>query len=69
MCLFIWPWKMIGEYADGEQVTVGGSNEEDCMTKLADLQEKHGALTWYTGVCDEDYECGKYIGAENFIYD
>jgi hypothetical protein len=64
-----YPWKMVGEYADGEQVTVGGSNEEDCMQKLIDRIEQHGELTWYSGVTDEDYQFGKYIGEENFIYD
>lgn len=27
MSLFIWPWKMVGEYADGEQVTVGATTK------------------------------------------
>ena len=39
------------------------------MYKLIELQEKHGELTWYSGVCDEDYVDGEYIGRENFIYD
>lgn len=39
------------------------------MIKLINLEEKHGALTWYSGVCDEDYQGGEYIGSENFIYD
>ena len=62
------PWKMIGRYADDEEIEVGGCNEEDCMCKLIDLQEKHGELVWYSGVCDEGYVDGEYIGRENFVY-
>lgn len=69
MSLFAYPWKMVGRYADDEVVTVGGSSEEDCMEKLAALEKKHGELTWYSGVSDEDYAFGEYIGRENFIYD
>ena len=63
------PWKMIGRYTDDEEITVSGFSEEECMYKLIDLQEKHGALTWYSGINDEDYVDGEYIGRENFIYD
>ena len=58
-----------GKYTDGFSVTVGGNDEEDCMQRLIDLQEKHGDLTWYSGYEDQDYSAGEYIGRENFIYD
>lgn len=61
-------WKMYGEYEDGTCYVVGGDSEEDCMQKLIDQIEKHGMLTYYTGVCDEDYSNGEYIGRGNFIY-
>lgn len=63
------PWRICGKYTDGFSVTVGGNNEEDCMQRLIDLQEKHGDLTWYSGYEDQDYSAGEYIGRENFIYD
>ena len=66
---FLYPWKMVGRYEDDEEIVVGGFDEEDCMDKLCQLQEKHGALTWYSGYCNEDYENGEYIGRENFIYE
>lgn len=62
-------WKMIGRYSDDEEIVVNGYDEESCIQKLIDLEEKHGKLVWYSGYCDEDYECGEYIGRENFIYD
>ena len=62
-------WKMVGRYADDEEICVGGCDEEDCIYKLIELQEKHGELTWYSGVCDEDYVDREYVGRENFIYD
>ena len=52
----LYPWKMIGRYADGEEIEVGGFDEEDCMTRLISKIEKHGDLVWYSGVSDED--CG-----------
>ena len=67
MIKFIYSWKMIGRYADDEEVTVGGQSEEDCMYKLIEKQEKHGDLIWYSGITDEDYVDGEYIGRENFI--
>jgi len=63
------PWMMVGRYADDEEITVGGFDEEDCMMKLIAKQEKHGELTWYSGVNDEDYVDGEYVGRENFIYE
>ena len=60
-------WRVCGEYKDGFTVTVGGNDEEDCMQRLIDLQEKHGDLTWYSGYVDQDYVVGEYIGRENFI--
>ena len=64
-----YPWKMYGEYEDGSDYTVGGNSEEDCMQKLIDQIEKRRMLVYYTGVCDEDYVNGEYIGRNNFIYD
>lgn len=61
---FIGKWKMVGRYADDEEIYVDGYNEEDCMCKLIDLQKQHGELTWYSGVNDEDYYDGEYIGEE-----
>ena len=65
----LYPWKMVGRYADGEEIEVGGLDEEDCMTRLISMIDKHGDLVWYSGVSDEDYVAGEYIGRENFIYD
>lgn len=65
----LWPWKMVGKFADGSEITVGDYDEYNCMGQLIELQDKHGELTWYTGLCDEDYVDGEYIGAENFIYE
>ena len=50
----LYPWKMIGRYADDEEIEVGGFDEEDCMTRLISKIEKHGDLVWYSGVSDED---------------
>ena len=38
----LYPWKMIGRYADDEEIEVGGFDEEDCMTRLISKIEKHG---------------------------
>ena len=65
----IYPWKMIGRYADDEEIYVGGQDEEDCMYELIEKQKQHGNLVWYSGVTDEDYVDGEYIGRDNFIYE
>lgn len=69
MIKILTPWKMVGRYADDEEIIVGGYDEEDCMYKLIAKQEQHGELVWYTGINDEDYVDGEYVGRENFIYD
>ena len=69
MTKICWPWKMVARYADGAEIEVGGNSEEDCMERLAAFEEAHGEMTWYSGVCDEDYANGEYIGRDNFIYD
>ena len=43
-------------------------SEEDCMYLIASDQAKHGECLMYTGVNDEDYVDGEYVGRENFIY-
>lgn len=62
-------WKMIGRYSDGEEIIVSGFSEEGCVEELCDLEEKHGSLEWYSGVTDEDYVAGEYVGRDNFVYD
>ena len=47
---------MIGQYEDGEEIEVKGSDEAYCMCELIDLQEKHGKLMWYSEAGDEDYD-------------
>ena len=59
MTKICWPWKMVARYADGEEIEVGGNSEEDCMERLAAFEEAHGEMTWYSGVCDEDYANGE----------
>lgn len=65
----LYTWRMVGRYADQTEIEVGGMDEEDCMWRLCNLIKEHGNLEWYSGVCDEDYVDGEYIGRENFIYD
>ncbi len=65
----LWPWKMVGRYADETELIANGNDEDECMCKLIDQQEKHGELIWYSGYSDEDYEAGEYIGKENFVYE
>lgn len=67
--MIFYPWKMYGEYEDKSDYIVYGENEEECMMKLIELMEKHGKLIYYTGVSDEDYVAGEYIGRDNFIYE
>lgn len=63
-------WKMYAEYEDGTEWYITGNSEEDCMYEITvTLSLAHGDCTYYTGVCDEDYEAGEYIGRDNFIYD
>lgn len=64
-----YPFMMLGEYADGYSTECGGDDEEDCMYRLIQLQDKHGDLTWYSGLTNEDYTDGEYIGRENYIYE
>ena len=63
------PWKIYAEYADGFSKTFEGNDEDDCMWKVGKAVEEHGECTFYTGVSDEDYVDGEYIGRENFIYE
>lgn len=53
------PWKMIGEYADGEVYYSFGNSEEDCLEKLLSNEIIHGYLVWYSGANDEYYIDGE----------
>lgn len=63
------PWKMFAEYQDGSELYFFGNSEEDCICEIASQQERHGELRMFTGVNDEDYVDGEYVGRENFIYE
>lgn len=67
--MIFYPWKMYAEYEDGSGLYFCGNDEDDCMCKIIEAIEKHGEVTYYTGVNDEDYANGEYIGRDNFIYD
>lgn len=66
---FLTPWKMYAEYTDGAELYFYGNSEEECIQEIADRQEEHGECTMYTGVNDEDYVDGEYVGRDNFIYE
>ena len=57
----LWPFRMYGEYEDGYSTTVGGNDEDDCIDRLIQMSDKHGDLTFYTGVDDELYDNGERI--------
>ncbi len=59
---------MVAIYEDGEEIEAGGNSEAEYMERLAQFQDEHGEMTWYSGVTDENYQCGEYIGRDNFIY-
>lgn len=69
MIKVIYPWKMVGRFADGTETCGLGLCEEDALMSLINLIPIHGNLDWYSGYCDEDYVDGQYIGRENMIYD
>lgn len=54
------PYKMKGTFEDGQELTVGGANEADCMRKLISIHDNraHGELRFYTAVTDENYQDG-----------
>lgn len=55
------PYMVEGEFADGYTYTAGGNSEAECVETLANMQDKHGELVWYSGITDEDYDAGRRI--------
>lgn len=55
-------FKMVAEFEDGFETTVGGYDEGDCIATLDNLTEEHGAITWYSGYNEplEGYFDGEY---------
>lgn len=62
-----YPWVMVGEFEDGFRKEQGGNDIGDCLSRLQDLESRHGELTWYGGLYDEDYVDGEYVGEENKV--
>ena len=58
---FLYPFKMQGVYESGNTLEVGGNSEQECVERLAARQDSYGALLYYTGVTDENYESGELI--------
>lgn len=64
------PWKMVATYEKHpEEIEFYGSNEEDCMNKIADAQTKYGKCTWYSGCNDEYYIDGQYVEPTDNLYE
>lgn len=55
---------MVARYEDDAELTFYGRDEDDCVWKMADVQDKHGNVTWYSGLCDDDYVDGEYCPME-----
>lgn len=55
------PYMVEGEFADGYTYTAGGNSEAECVETLANMQDKHGELVWYSGVTDDDYDAGRRV--------
>lgn len=51
----------IGEYEDGFSIEMMGNDIGDCLYKLTQLEDTHGQLVWYGGLCDENYQDGELI--------
>lgn len=56
------PYKYYARYKDGFSAYFYGSNEEDCMYRIIEFENKHGECIHYTGVTDEVYDNGEYVG-------
>lgn len=64
-----YPFYYYAEYADGASLYSKGFSEDECIQNIADQVAEHGECTMYTGVNDDDYVDGEYVGSENFIYE
>ena len=64
-----YPFYYYAEYADGASLYFKGFSEDECIENIAKEAENHGECTLYTGVNDDDYVDGEYVGSENFIYE
>lgn len=52
----LFPWAMVGRFADGYTCEVAGDSEAECVEKLGNMQDKHGELEFYSGIDDDDYD-------------
>ena len=64
-----YPWCFYAEYKDGTKCYFYGNSEDECMQKVCDAISIYGECEYYTGIDDEDYAAGEYIGRDNFIYE
>lgn len=64
-----YPFCYYAEFEDGKSRYISGYSEEECISSIPDYEFRHGKCTYYTGVNDDDYVDGEYVGAENFIYE
>ena len=58
-------WKFYAEYADGSEIYFEGRSEEDCIGQIADAEKEHGKCLFYTGVNDDEYIDGEYVGRDD----
>ena len=55
---------LMARYEDDEELTFYGKDEDDCIWQMAQEQDKHGKVTWYSGVNNDDYADGEYCPME-----
>ena len=57
-----YPCKYYAEYEDGFTSYFHGDSADDCMNRITTMTELHGDCIYYTGVTDEVYDNGEYVG-------
>lgn len=62
----MWNHMLLAKFVDGTRLKVGGKDREDCIHKVAGLEEEHGNYVWAVGYNDEKYECGERIWELDF---
>lgn len=55
------PFRLVAAFSDGARLLFDGVTEDAAKKSMEDAQAQHGDITWWDGVTDEHYDCGRYF--------
>lgn len=59
---YFFPVRLVASFADGSRLLFDGLTESQARASMEAAQERHGDISFWHGVTDQNYEKGRFVG-------